>query len=485
MKKLFGFLAIVLTGLLIFAACPNGTSSGTRLGTTTPDTTPVTTPDNVKLEKAIKEANDVKWDKNGQEVKVKANASEVAEGVLWVTEAEMDALDAAIKAVNDSRSIRSVDAVIAALEAAIATFKAKLKPGAAPAITLSGTITITNKGKPVPYVYITAHGENWRWSEQTRLPSSSPNTPWSIIVKKSEMPSPSVISFRVNGYADDNYDYFNTLPLFGFSVKDPSKTKELTVNYSDTDISKIDIVMALNTITLSGTISGSYDGKPIPYVNMQVINSYDYSFLGETTAALMNVGNNVPWSIVIDALDEEISPSFAIYGHTGPWWDGELFTKYGEIWPVSPEGYGKGDTYDYPGRTVKDRDVSNIKIMCNFYPNLGSITLSGTINVTYDGNPVDDLTIFAETIDNATSYRLYGYADIQQPGSSAPWSITIDNFDQNVVEFYVNGFKNFEYSERVFYIKDITTRMVRDQKNRSGIVLDLGEMKGTEWDLKK
>jgi hypothetical protein len=191
-----------------------------------------------------------------------------------VTTAEMAELNGAIEVANNSRSIRSAEQD---LDEAIDKFKKARRKGKAEAITLSGTITVKNsRGQPFPFVHImplfgnTQQGGGFYWHQDACRLTSPSNSPWSIIIKKSDLSfaltsNPSIsdeIRFIVQGYADDSWDYFDLQWLFMIEKED------IVENYSGNDISNIDIV--LNTITLNGTISSRHN-KPIPYVQLSAL----------------------------------------------------------------------------------------------------------------------------------------------------------------------------------------------------------------------
>jgi hypothetical protein len=150
------------------------------------------------------------------------------------------------------------------------------------------------------------------------------------------------------------------------------------------------------------------------------------SLLGETS--VRNVGNSTPWSILIDALDEDTEIVFDVYGFNTPypsWEDGLLFTRM---------------RLDY-NITVKDQDKGGISITSgNFYP---PITLSGTINVTYDNQPVPYLRIVAWAIDGDDYWKHVGDTSLESPGANTSWSIECS--DRNTtVWFDVWAFDSYE-----------------------------------------
>jgi len=156
------------------------------------------------------------------------NATEVPTGRKWVTEAEWKAFDtvyrkAAETKVNPS-SQAAVDKAKEDLQTAIETFNTAKKDGSGAAIKLSGTITVKNKDKLVPYVQIAAIKEDWSWSGTVKINLTAENTPWEMIIKP--LDSSTNISFRITGFDNDKYENV----LFNITVDD-----KVTVFDSDVD----------------------------------------------------------------------------------------------------------------------------------------------------------------------------------------------------------------------------------------------------------
>jgi hypothetical protein len=449
MKRLFVLpvIALALLGLLVYTACSSDSGS---------DPNPSQGVDTSAIKATIKEAYDTSYG-----VKEATIATEVAEGLKWVTKAEMNALNVAIRSAETARDNRSsqssVNAANSTLRTAITAFNTAKKDGTGNSITLSGTITVKNNGQTVPYIEIKAHDGDWIWQEITRFPSSASTNNWSITMKP--LSTETRVTFRVTGYADNTYNP----PLFSIEVDDP------WVMVSNQSKSNIAINLDLKLITLSGTISGSYDGKPVPYVIMHVYKKDNSFFLGETVD-ILNVGSNRQWSIVIESLDEETEIMFSVWGHTDRWWGGdELFSLWGRDFGISEAQ-----------RTIKDQDKSDINI--NF-GNIKNITLSGTINVTHNGQPLPYLRIEALTIDENENWNWFGSTDFPPTGNSTLWSITMEAFAQNTeILFLVYGFNNRSdmWTTHLFrWQSDVAeppvTITVKDQ-NIPNIVLDLGNI---------
>jgi hypothetical protein len=400
--------------------------------------------DTAGLEAAIQAAYDAK-----DNVKEAANADEVATGIFWVTAADMKSLNDAIDAaetVRDSAATQAaVDAAKTTLAAATVAFNTAKKQGTATAITLSGTITIKNNGQIVPYVHIQLHDKDWAWREETRLSTSAGNTPWSIITKSLDVET--AIVFRITGYQSD--EFVSDTHLFEIEVKD------LPVSVKDEDISDINIDLAnLKLITLSGTINVSYDGKPIPSLSIEVYRENDGFYLGGTPY-MFSVGNNTPWSIQIEAVDEDMEIRFNIVGSNHIWdvWSEEdrLFAFWGQDFGV----------------TIKDQNKSDVAIKL--------ITISGTINVTYNGNVVPYVYLDVDSDEDGQGWL--GNTMLTAPAANAKWTIVVPVFDtvQKNLKFWVAGAWESDWDWDLFNKEIETNYSIKDQ-NLSGVTLNLGNI---------
>jgi hypothetical protein len=460
MKKLIILpaIALALTGLLVFTACPTGSGGGGS------------GPNTSMLENEIQEAWNALYG-----IKIADTADDVATGLFWVTEDEMDTFRAAIKKAEEVKdnppNQSSVNAAKTKLKKAITAFNDVKKDGTAWAIKLSGTITVKENGQTVPFVEIIAHNSDFSWQEAVRVPSSQEKAPWEIITK--QLSKTETISFRVAGFTKDNY--IGSSKLFSIDVKNLTTN---IVNYNINDIT-IDLA-ALQTITLSGTIN-TKDGKPVPSIVIQAYTKeYSPTYLGEA-ATLMNAGNNTPWSMKIEALVTDTPITFYIVGFagSGAWFDEQLF----DFWGYEPD----------PAVTVKNQNISGINLTPRNF-----ITLSGTITVTYDGDSVPYVKILAweydatTTDDNYWKHWLATKDKLPLSTPNTPWSMYMEELSKDTeVWFQVNGYDNltdydnddplFEWgfiwtdNEKTPYVK----RTVKDQ-DVSGIVLNVGNIEPKE-----
>jgi len=122
------------------------------------------------------------------------------------------------------------------------------------------------------------------------------------------------------------------------------------------------------------------------------------------------------------------------------------------------------------------------KTLGNVNDNIGNIgtisikgvTLSGTININYDENPVPYLELYA----------LYDVQDLlnitcfSSPEPNAPWSLTYGkNRNTKVdIKFQIIGYSEKNKNNMLFdiFVKDIIT--INNNQDKSGIVIDIGNI---------
>ena len=420
-KKRLAIIALVAIIGFAFSACGGGDSSGGG-GIKT-----------AALDAVIGEA----W--NAREgVKVASDASDVPTGRSWVTQNEFDDFDEALRAaaeVSANPSSQSdVDTAKTDLQAAIDVFKAAKKDGEGTAITLSGTITVTNNGRAVPYVKVLARTEDWQWQESVGIPSAEPDSPWEIIIKP--FTEPTDIVFLIEGYSSDKYDN----RLFATDVDGLKKTvynedvEDIAINLGD-----------LKLITISGTFNLDYNGKKIPSVEIAASRKDDSLRLGFAT--ILNAGNNTPWSIAIPAQDVDTDITFQIVGFDGPipWGYDQLFA----IW--------NGQDY---GVKVKNQNKPGIA--------LKFITISGTVNIP--SVPVVDIQISKRVSDD--DYPWIAGINLYNPPANAPWGpLVIPAFTSNTeIHVGVNGYDDEDV--HLFWVGEVVKTTAKD-RNITGIAVNL------------
>jgi hypothetical protein len=269
---------------------------------------------------------------------------------------------------------------------------------------LTGKITLTGIPSPLPKVYISAHQYNFisSRSEIKGITGTSGTFDWSIPVYEYDPFESRETQFRLwvqtgSSLADGFYIY---IP----GAKNLSNRNE--------DVGNLGTV-SIASITLSGTINVTNNGNPVPRVEITVYVSTSYDPFGSTR--LTSPAANAPWSITIPALNAQAEISFRIDGYSSN--GDELF----------------GDWYTPdPPISVWNQDRSGIPLSMAYQ----SVTLSGTINVTYNGNNVPDVRI-----DVYGESGSLGSITLTSPAANAPWSITIPALDaEEEIYFHISGY---------------------------------------------
>jgi hypothetical protein len=395
--------------------------------------------DTTALDAVIQEAEIAK-----DGVRKASNASEVATGLWWVTESAWNAFDIVYKTAVETKvnpsSQAAVDAAKTNLQAALITFNATKKDGTGAAITLSGTITVKNNGQLVPFILLQAHNDDWSWSEEIGISLTGENIPWSRITKS--LSSPLNIVFDIIGFDNDKYDHSM---LFTLTVEDLQKTVH------NTDVNDININLDLNLITISGTFNLNNNGQTIPSVRIN-INRKDNN-VGLGGIDIVKAGNNTPWSILIPPQAVDTDVVFSIIGFDGP-----LAWQYDQLFGLWFRDFG-----------VKVGNQNKSGIALNF------ITVSGTVNVTYQGSLIPIVHINIDKKVSEGNYEYVSGTTLNNPSANAPWSIIIPAFTSDTeIKFFVAVGDN----EDNLLWNDVTTRIVKDT-NATSIALNLISISGT------
>jgi len=230
---------------------------------------------------------------------------------------------------------------------------------------LSGTINITHNGQSVQYARIWANTTDGQFIGETTLISPTANNTWSLTVSANN----SDITFEVSGRGYDDW-YFR-------------KDNLSLVSVYNQDISGIGInVGDIRTINLSGTISVTYKGQQVPYVDISAWTQDEW--LGYTN--LSSPANGALWSITVEVPNSSekniffnVSGSKYEYSYMG---ESFFYRKY--LSPVN----------------VYNQNKSGINL------NLGNITSYED----YDG----DIVYYTQSIqidpNNANAYHNRGFA---------------------------------------------------------------------------
>jgi hypothetical protein len=208
--------------------------------------------------------------------------------------------------------------------------------------------------------------------------------------------------------------------------------------------------VAVQTVTLSGTITATYDGDRVPRVEISVYgyNEQQDEYINEYIR-LNSPNANAPWTIMIPALSSPTVLTFTVVGNTN---DGEeIFYRE-----------------DIATRTVSNQNVSGISLSVE----VQAVTLSGTLNVTYGGKRVPHVQISVWGY-NDGSY-ISSYTSLSSPGANAPWSIKVPVPASPVeVEYFaISGYSNsgFCLFDESYYLESPITV---SNTSIPGIVIDL------------
>jgi len=195
--------------------------------------------------------------------------------------------------------------------------------------TLTGTITLTDVPNPAPRVYISVNGgdnDNWWGSEGNRITISGSGTvsniSWSISIYGDNGFSPSTGNFRLWVESAGSNS--------GFRIEIPTTPYISSANQSGINLGTVSI----KSITLSGTINVTYDGQPVPYLEISA-NTHQQYWIGSTE--LTPSGANTSWSITIQAFSSPTEISFSVMGFPSQqldYWDNMLFNE--NVIPAQP-----------------------------------------------------------------------------------------------------------------------------------------------------
>jgi hypothetical protein len=300
-------------------------------------------------------------------------------------------------------------------------------------ITISGTFNFDYNGKTVPSVSIQTNLKDGGFIGGTDIVNAGKNTPWSMTIPAQ---TDKEVIFNVWGFDGPlAWEYDELFFLGGI---------DLGVTVKDQNIPNI----AINLITVSGTINVTYNGSPVPLIWLHFDKKVDDNNLEWICGkALDSPSSGSLWSVIIPAYTSDTEIVIGVSGGQNEVWDGQLF------------GWKYGETI-----TVKNTNVSGIVLDVGDF-----ITISGTVSVTYNGNPVPIVEIAFETdTDWLGSTRLYN------PSPNAPWSYIIPAFTSDT-EVYVDVILKDEDDEDLIALWGHDTITVKDT-NITGIVLNPGNI---------
>jgi hypothetical protein len=237
-----------------------------------------------------------------------------------------------------------------------------------------------------------------------------------------------------------------TIPFFGFDI-----VNENTVIYCDFVINSWQ-GERIGHITGSITLTGIFNPNPKVWIGCKDNpDSTFWRFTGKINMSGAADTATLNWSIPI--YDELFNPSmesrFALF--------------------VLPNGSKSEYGFEVPIPIVKTINV-NTDVGSLGTVSIKGITLSGTLNITYNGEPVPYVMLLALRQAGSAIQEVH----FSSPEPNAPWSMILEsvNYQRDIV------FQAFCYSEDgVPLIDAYATPVIRaTNQDKSGIVLDLGEV---------
>lgn len=176
---------------------------------------------------------------------------------------------------------------------------------------ITGTIKLTDIPSEKVKFYIIANAKNWMSLGIVTLINpveENKDMNWSFPVYDKQ-----VNSWGTQGFEPSEAG-FSLLVLpetakKGYEVIIPTKKM---INSANEDIGSLDTI-SVKAVKLSGTINVTYNGQPVPYVEIQAI--WEVKGVLETIY-LLSPGPNEPWSIYLEKSNNERDITFRVYGAT-------------------------------------------------------------------------------------------------------------------------------------------------------------------------
>jgi len=310
---------------------------------------------------------------------------------------------------------------------------------------ISGTITLTDVPNPAPRVYISVRGDISNYWSSFRggwiifNSDNYTNLSWTIPIYEDYDFSPSNGNFTLYVYTtdkDDNNSFFVDIPI--------------TPYISNVNTSGINLgTVSIKSIKLSGTINITHNGQSVQYANIWAVTT-DRQFIGSTW--LDYPTSNASWSMLVSANNSDIT--FQVSGRGYDDW------------------YFRKDNLSLV--SVYNQDTSGIVINVG---DIRTITLSGTISVTYKGQQVPYVDISAWS-----QNEWLGCTNLPSPANSASWSITVEvpNSEKNIYFDVFGGTHESIYMGESFFFRKCLSPVSVYNQNKSGINLNLGNITSYE-----
>ncbi|MDR2541867.1 MAG: FIVAR domain-containing protein [Treponema sp.] len=222
---------------------------------------------------------------------------------------------------------------------------------------------------------------------------------------------------------------------------------------------------------LTGTITLTDIPSPAPIIQIGV---WGYHFDGHVHDEWDSWGGRV--NITGSSSSGTFNWSIPVYENDGFIPDVE-FECYFVLWVMSTV---TGDSFEISISEPKTINQSQPGVVGALGPvSLKTVTLSGTLNVTYDGVPVPEVGISAWWWDDDNhDWISLGWTELRSPALGAAWSIMIPAPTKTItVTFDVNGYDPYE--GWLFGEYDLTPTEVSPLDTaKTGITLDLGNITG-------
>jgi hypothetical protein len=318
-------------------------------------------------------------------------------------------------------------------------------------VTLSGSVTVSNAGQPIPRLYIEARNTGSQNIGNTEVRPTAATTQWTMTMPVQQG---GAVTFGVYGF-DSTSGGGNQLFSKIFA---PAATTSVT------DQSISGIVLDAGDISV-GAMSGTMTFTGVPPTSSTIRISARYG-----------AGNNQQW------ISNGNSYSVTISGATGTWTipgdDAFLAALDSGSQTVSfrlylyPDGSGSSSvTLPEITKTVSRDALAGIDLGS---VNIGLVTLSGSITATNAGQSIPILYIDAL---NAGQNQI-GETRLEPTTAATQWTMTISAQQGGAVTFRVYGYDSTGGGANQLFYKTFApsqTASVTDQ-SISGIALDAGDV---------
>jgi len=268
-------------------------------------------------------------------------------------------------------------------------------------IILSGTVNVTLNGQPPDYAEVSAYSDP-NFSNAVGSAYFDPSSGNTWIMAMATFDTPTTLYFQVRVSVNDR----------GFS-----KNTGVSRTASNQDVSGINLGnINFSVITLSGTVNITVNGQPPDYASVYAYSDPNFN---NWVGGAYDLSNGNTWTMAMESFATATTLYFRVAADVNGLW----FDKNTGV-----------------SRTVRNQNVSGI----NLTVNSNTITLSGTVNVTVNGQPLDYPPVYAYSDPNFNNQ--VGVASLyqQQYNTWTTWTMLIEPFATATtlyfrVETYLNG----------------------------------------------